>query len=122
MAFEPFDKTTTQLLKALSSEEDSTRRRAAMALGKINSTAAVTGLLQALHDEPNEVRGCVAWALAQIGTEAVVIELIDDRTFVTSNLLKRSKKRSPLRQRLENVKEIYSSIAKLASVVPQLLL
>jgi len=57
------------LIQALQDQDDSARRTAAVALGKVGESAkdAVPALIQALQDEDSGVRGNAAWALGEIG-------------------------------------------------------
>lgn len=71
------DRLLQPFLKALNDEKSHVRSRAARALGKIGTEAAVIALLQALNHEDSNVCGWAAWALAKIGTDAVVTRLID---------------------------------------------
>lgn len=63
------------LLNALSHEKSYVREKAAVALGKIGSEAAIPWQIDALNDEEFYVRGTAAEGLKQIGTEAVVTGL-----------------------------------------------
>ena len=64
-------------LRSLNHKNSHVRAKAARALGKIGTEAAITALLDALNHEDFNVARWAAWALGQIGSESVITGLID---------------------------------------------
>ncbi len=64
-------------LRSLNDKNSHVQAKAARALGKIGTEAAVTALFDALNHEDLNVARWAAWALGQIGSEAVITGLID---------------------------------------------
>jgi len=68
--------TRPALIEALKDENGGVRREAAMALGEIGDSSAVTALIGILKDRNWEVRGSAAWALGKIMDARAVPPLI----------------------------------------------
>jgi hypothetical protein len=64
------------LIKALKSDDDSARAKAAVELGKLGNSLAVSPLIEALQDESIRVRGTASDALGKIGDPRAVEPLI----------------------------------------------
>ncbi|WP_414574315.1 HEAT repeat domain-containing protein, partial [Nostoc sp. CCY 9925] len=64
------------LIKLIEDPESDVRSRAADALGKIGSEAAIPGLIKLIEDPKYSVRSSAADALGKIGSEAAIPGLI----------------------------------------------
>jgi hypothetical protein len=70
------NKTVTQLLELLGSEDFGERTHAARKLGEMKAKEAVRPLIKVLNHSDLSTRAIAAWALSQIGSKEAIIPLV----------------------------------------------